>query len=972
MAKQAYINSAGRSLFVSGATTKGFLGTAKGTTVGTSGNDGLRTGGSTTLAGEDGDDTYYIYTNKDFVIEKASKGIDTVVSTADHYVLPDNVENLTVLGHSGTGNKLDNIIKAAGTGRQTLNGGGGNDVIIAGAGKDTILVAKGSGSDVIYSFDVRQDIVQLNDYADLNSFAKLKSQMSQVGADVVIKLGSETLTLRDVSVSSLKAENFSLPVDMSKFAQTFGDEFNAFNWYNSLTPTATPTGVWRTEFGFGGVGSQTSRTMNGGEQVYLDAAWDAVGLNPFSVDNGVLTITAKKTPEQYKPMLWNENYVSGVMTTKMSFAQQYGYFEIRAELPAGQGYWPAFWLMPTDNSWPPELDVFEVLGKDPNTIYATAHSAQTGKRVEAQSIITSVDTSKGFHTYGVNWQADKITWYIDGNQVAQTATPADMHKPMYMIANLAMGGSWGGATDATTPAVGRMNIDYIRAYAAKSGSADAPLVTPAPDAVPAPAPKPVVPVAPAAPVVPATLKVADLGAGSAAGGAKLVLTGTAAANTTVTVYSNQNEIGSGKVDASTGQFALTLNNLNAGSHEVTIRTGDGAVSNAVTVAVGTAGQIVGQLGTLAAKTNLGGIYLTDSRELPVDSVATINSLLASSKAALAAIKGGYSFTITRQSGTSTYDADYDANGAFVSSASSTFASGLIASKVVTYADRSTETFSYTNGKLVREVETHADGTKDIYLSNVTGQAYVSAHEKYAADNTLLSIERSAANGASTYKYEFDTDSGSKTTEIFAPNGTLSNRSISSNDGTLTQQKYVNDVIQSEHKTYAAGSPIVADLKTFTNGILTQETFRNADASSDTFLYNVTGRAYTQQHTAFDTSGKVKFIDQTLKDGSHLQTGYQLDQMFVSTEKVADTFKSLGSDTFTFHGDFGKDVIQGFHFGNPATRDVIHIDRDLASDFNQLSITAVGADTVITFDAHDSITLKQVSPVQLTHDYFMFV
>ncbi|MDF9789588.1 hypothetical protein M2440_000289 [Methylorubrum extorquens] len=297
---------------------------------------------------------------------------------------------------------------------------------------------------------------------------------------------------------------------------------------------------------------------------------------------------------------------------------------------------------------------------------------------------------------------------------------------------------------------------------------------------------------------------------------------------------------------------------------------------------------------------------------------------------------------------------------------------MIASKVVTYADRSTETFSYTNGKLVREVETHADGTKDIYLSNVTGQAYVSAHEKYAADNTLLSIERSAANGASTYKYEFDTDSGSKTTEIFAPNGTLSNRSISSNDGTLTQQKYVNDVIQSEHKTYAAGSPIVADLKTFTNGILTQETFRNADASSDTFLYNVTGRAYTQQHTAFDTSGKVKFIDQTLKDGSHLQTGYQLDQMFVSTEKVADTFKSLGSDTFTFHGDFGKDVIQGFHFGNPATRDVIHIDRDLASDFNQLSITAVGADTVITFDAHDSITLKQVSPVQLTHDYFMFV
>lgn len=964
MASQAYINAAGRSLYVSGATTKGFLSTSKGTTVGTSGNDGLRTGGASTLAGGDGDDTYYIYTGKDVVIEKAGQGIDTVVSTADRYVLPDNVENLTVLGHSGTGNRLDNIIKAAGTGRQTLDGGAGNDVIVAGAGKDTILVAKGNGSDVIYGFDVGQDVVQLNDYKDLNSFAKLKSNMTQVGADVVIKLGGETLTLRDVSVSKLTAANFSLPIDMAQFTQTFGDEFNTFNWYNSQTPTATPGGVWRTEFGFGGVGSQTSRTMNGGEQVYLDAAWDAVGLNPFSVNNGVLTISAKKTPEQYKPMLWNENYVSGVITTKMSFAQQYGYFEMRAELPAGQGYWPAFWLMPTDNSWPPELDVFEVLGKDPNTLYATAHSAQTGQRVEAQSVITSVDTSKGFHTYGVNWQADKITWYIDGNQVAQTATPADMHKPMYMIANLAMGGSWGGATDATTPAVGRLNIDYIRAYASKSGGPETPPAAPVPETAPKPT-------QPAVPAVPATMKVADLAAGSA-GGAKLTLTGSAAANTTVTAYSGQTEIGSGKADAATGQFVLTLSNLKSGNHDLTIRTGDGAVSNSVTVAVGTAGQIVGQLGTLAAKTNLAGIYLTDTRELPVDSVAAISSLLTSSKAALASIKGGYSFTITRQSGTSTYEADYDANGAFVVSTSSTFVKGLIASKLVTYADATTEAFTYTNGKLVREVETHADGSKDIYLSNVTGQAYVSAHETYASDNTLLSVERLKANGVPTYKYEFARDVGTKTTETFASNGTLLTRTISGDDGTLTQQKFTNDVIQSEHKTYAAGSPVLADLKTFTNGILTQETFRNADASSDTFAYNVTGRAYTQQHTAFDPSGKVKFIDQTLKDGSHLKTGYQLDQTFVSTANVADTFKGLGSDTFSFKGDFGKDVIQGFHFGNAATRDVIHIDRDLASDFSHLSIAAVGADTVITFDAHDSITLKQVSPHQLTHDYFAFV
>ena len=966
MSTTSYTNSAGRSLSVGGTTTKGILAAANKTTVGTSGNDALRTGGSSTLAGEDGDDTYFIYSLNDIVIEKAGKGIDTVVSTAGRYTLGANVENLKVMGLSGTGNSLDNILTAAGTGRQTLDGGAGNDVIIAGLGKDTILVAKGQGSDVIHNFDVSQDIIQLNDYKDLNSFAKVKAAMTQVGRDVVIKLGTESLTLRDFSASTLTEKNFSLPVDMSKFTQTFGDEFNSFSWYNSMAPSKTPDGVWRTEFGFGGVGSQASRTMNGGEQVYLDSVWDPIGLNPISVKDGILTITATKTPEIYKPMLWNENYVSGVITSKMSFSQQYGYFEIKAQLPAGQGYWPAFWLIPTDNSWPPELDVFEVLGKDPNTLFATAHSAQSGTHTEAQSIITSVDTSKGYHSYGVNWQADKITWYIDGNQVAQADTPADMHKPMYMIANLAVGGSWGGAADSTTPVVGEMKIDYIRAYAAKPTSSEQASAEPIASAPSIEAPSPSIQV----PSTPATVRIVDLGTGSA-NGAKLVLAGSAAAGTSVTVFSGDTAIGSGSANGASGQFELTLSNLAAGTHGLTVKTGDGAVSNAVTVAVGTAAQIIGQLPTLAGKANLGGIYLTDTHALSVDSVATINSILASSKAALAAIKGGYTFSIARQSGNSSYNAEYDANGTFVASTSSTFTNGVISRKVVTHADNSNETFSYVNGVLTREVDVHANGSKDVYLSNVTGQAYTSAHEVYNTANTLIAVERQKADGSFTYKFKYDTDAGTKTTEAFTANGLLQSRTIASDNGTTAQQKYVNAVIQSEHKTYGAGSEITADLKTFTNGVLIQETIKNADLSSDTYLYNVTGRAFTQQHTAFDTGGKVKFLDQTLKDGSHTITGYQADQTLVSTTKVADIFKGIGSDTFVFHNDFGKDVIQGFHIGNAATRDTIQIDHGLARDFNHLSISSVGADAIIKFDADNSITLKQVDAAHLTHEYFVF-
>jgi beta-glucanase (GH16 family) len=90
---------------------------------------------------------------------------------------------------------------------------------------------------------------------------------------------------------------------------------------------------------------------------------------------------------------------------------------------------------PSTISWPPELDVFEVVG---NTAGVTAHSASTGNHTLVSTAVATADLSDGFHTYGVNWQPDVIEWYIDGTKVAGTATPADMHKPMYMLANLAV------------------------------------------------------------------------------------------------------------------------------------------------------------------------------------------------------------------------------------------------------------------------------------------------------------------------------------------------------------------------------------------------------------------------------------------------------------------------------------------------------------------------------------------------------
>ena len=84
------------------------------------------------------------------------------------------------------------------------------------------------------------------------------------------------------------------------------------------------------------------------------------------------------------------------------------------------------------------------------------------------------NTQTGYHTYGVDWQADTITFYFDGVAVKQMATPADMHQPYYMIANVAVGGYWPGDPSGETS---QMKIDYIRAFSNNSADREVGMQT---------------------------------------------------------------------------------------------------------------------------------------------------------------------------------------------------------------------------------------------------------------------------------------------------------------------------------------------------------------------------------------------------------------------------------------------------------------------------------------------------------------
>jgi beta-glucanase (GH16 family) len=70
----------------------------------------------------------------------------------------------------------------------------------------------------------------------------------------------------------------------------------------------------------------------------------------------------------------------------------------------------------------------------------------------------------GFHTFAVSWDSQQLIWYVDGTEVSRRATPADMHKPMYFLANLAVGGVWPGAPDSTTSFPANFLLEYVRAY----------------------------------------------------------------------------------------------------------------------------------------------------------------------------------------------------------------------------------------------------------------------------------------------------------------------------------------------------------------------------------------------------------------------------------------------------------------------------------------------------------------------------
>lgn len=212
--------------------------------------------------------------------------------------------------------------------------------------------------------------------------------------------------------------------------------------------------------------------------------WGNNELEYYTPDNaylkdGNLVIEAKKQKIVVNGKTYD--YTSARMTTENKFSFEYGKIAFRAELPEGQGIWPAVWML-GDNfktvGWPAcgEIDLMELIGNKPGTVYGTIHGPISGgPGIGASYTLPDGKTfADAFHTFTVIWNKEAIGFYVDGHLYNFiTKSWVDYHygnsewvynHKFFLILDVAVGGNWPGNPNSTTQFPQKMKIDYIRVY----------------------------------------------------------------------------------------------------------------------------------------------------------------------------------------------------------------------------------------------------------------------------------------------------------------------------------------------------------------------------------------------------------------------------------------------------------------------------------------------------------------------------
>ena len=266
----------------------------------------------------------------------------------------------------------------------------------------------------------------------------------------------QAVTPESIATSTIAPVPTATVVDPASWNLVWSDEFDQPNG------SAPDPQKWNQQEGGSGWG-------NGELQHYTK------GTNNSFIEDGMLVIQAK---EEY---MLGRDYTSARLTTQFKGDWMYGRFEIHARLPTTQGIWPAFWLLPSRaryGSGPAggEIDIMELIGKEPGRSYATLHYGNPAERSSGWYDLSAGTTySDDFHTFAVEWEPDEIRWYMDDtlyhsakewftSAKKDAKFPAPYDQDFYLIVNVAVGGTWPGSPDETSIFPQALYVDYVRVY----------------------------------------------------------------------------------------------------------------------------------------------------------------------------------------------------------------------------------------------------------------------------------------------------------------------------------------------------------------------------------------------------------------------------------------------------------------------------------------------------------------------------
>ena len=208
----------------------------------------------------------------------------------------------------------------------------------------------------------------------------------------------------------------------------------------------------------------------GGNQELQYYVPEAVSCSPAG-----LVITASRDNGTYAGWNGPSQYLSGKVWTEGKFAFRYGHLDVVASLPASLGSWPGIWLLGADmpaNTWPRcgEIDIMEYFGKNgqPSVVAGSMHTP--ADNTTANYTVPGAPLTSP-HTYSLDWLPTSLTWSVDGHAYQQILRK-DINnwlfdRPMFLILNLAIGGTMGGHPPATGGLPYRMVVQSVNLYNAE-------------------------------------------------------------------------------------------------------------------------------------------------------------------------------------------------------------------------------------------------------------------------------------------------------------------------------------------------------------------------------------------------------------------------------------------------------------------------------------------------------------------------